>query len=160
MAVTRPGATTLAPLWRQHTPSRALDIFHSAAAIAVLIDVRNPPRHRRLDPSTNGEALALTDREADVACLLAEGLAPADIAARLRMQPSTALVHLRSIYEKTGTTWQAKLVASFQIFGTDYPGPTRLREVRKKLRFSVKLQQLAGASEGRSAEDFCLTQAR
>ena len=121
MAVARPGATTLAPLTGDNArryflqivpiPGRARDIFHSAAAIAVLIDVRNPPRHRRLDPSTIGEALALTDREADVACLLAEGLALVDIAARLRMRPSTARVHLRSIFEKTGTKRQAELVA-------------------------------------------------
>ena len=121
MAVARPGITTLAPLtgdsMRRHfmqivpVPGRARDIFHSAAAIAVLIDVRCPPRHRRLAASTIGHALALTDREADVACLLAEGLAPADIAARLRMQPATARVHLRSIFEKTGTKRQAELVA-------------------------------------------------
>jgi DNA-binding CsgD family transcriptional regulator len=121
MAVARPGVTTLAPLTRDSkrrhfmqivpVPGRARDIFHSAAAIAVLIDVRSPPRHAGLDASTIGCALALTDREAAVACLLAEGLAPADIAARLRMQPSTARVHLRSIFEKTGTKRQAELVA-------------------------------------------------
>jgi len=121
MAVATPGVTGLAPLSggnkRRHfmqivpVPGRARDIFPSAAAIAVLIDARGSPRHRRLDPSTIGEALALTDREADVACLLADGLAPTDIAARLRMQPATARVHLRSIFEKTGTRRQAELVA-------------------------------------------------
>jgi DNA-binding CsgD family transcriptional regulator len=121
MAVARPGVTALAPLTsdskRRHfmqilpVPGRARDIFHSASAVAVQIDVRSPPRHRRLAASTIGQALALTDREADVACLLAEGLAPADIAARLRMQPATARVHLRSIFEKTGTRRQGELVA-------------------------------------------------
>ncbi|MBV9592052.1 MAG: helix-turn-helix transcriptional regulator [Hyphomicrobiales bacterium] len=121
MAVARPGATVLTPLTSDNThrhflqivpvPGRARDIFHCAAAIAVVIDVRDPPRRRRLDPATIGAALALTDREANVACLLAEGLAPAEIAKRLRMQPSTARVHLRSIFEKTGTKRQAELVA-------------------------------------------------
>lgn len=121
IAVARPGTTMLAPLTGDNTrryflqivpvPGRARDIFHSTSAIAVLIDVRNPPRHRRLDPSTIGEALALTDREAEVACLLAEGLAPVDIAVRLRIERSTARVHLRSIFEKTGTKRQAELVA-------------------------------------------------
>jgi DNA-binding CsgD family transcriptional regulator len=61
--------------------------------------------------ATLGQAFSLTDREADVAYLLAEGLAPADIAKRLRMQTATARVHLRSIFEKTGTARQAELVA-------------------------------------------------
>ena len=110
IAVARPGVTTLAPLTGDNTrryflqivpvPGRARDIFYSAAAIAVLIDVRNPPRHRRLHPSTIREALALTDREADVACLLAEGMALTDVASRLRMQPSTARVHFRSAARK------------------------------------------------------------
>ena len=121
MAVARPGTTTLASLTGDNTrrhflqivpvPGRARDIFHCAAAIAVVIDVRNPPRYRLLDPVTIGEALALTDREADVACLLAEGVALVDIAARLRMRRSTARVHLRSIFEKTGTKRQGELVA-------------------------------------------------
>ena len=92
-------------------PGRAREIFLSAAAIGVLIDAGNPPRSRRVDPATIGQAFSLTDREADVAHLLAEGLAPAHIAKRLHMQIGTARVHLRSIYEKTGTARQAELVA-------------------------------------------------
>ncbi len=121
MAVARPGMITLAPLTagsrRRHfmqivpVPGRARDIFLSAAAIAVVIDVRSPPSNRCLNASTIGQAFALTDREADVASLLAEGLALADIAARLRMQAATARVHLRSIFEKTSTKRQAELVA-------------------------------------------------
>ncbi len=120
-AVTSPGAVAIAPLSsdgkRRHfmqlipVPGRARDIFLSAAAIAVLIDAGNPPRSRRVDSATLGQAFSLTDREADVAYLLAEGLAPADIAKRLRMQTATARVHLRSIFEKTGTARQAELVA-------------------------------------------------
>jgi DNA-binding CsgD family transcriptional regulator len=121
MAVARPGAVGLSPLTAgskcRHfiqvvpVPGLARDIFLSAAATAVLIDVRSPLPYRRLAASTIGHALALTDREADVACLLAEGLSPAAIAERLRMQPATARVHLRSIFEKTGTKRQAELVA-------------------------------------------------
>jgi DNA-binding CsgD family transcriptional regulator len=121
MAIARPGAVGLSPLTAgskcRHfiqvvpVPGRARDVFLSAVAVAVLIDMRNPPRQRRLAASTIGQALTLTDREADVACLLAEGVALVDIAARLRMQPATTRVHLRSIFEKTGTKRQAELVA-------------------------------------------------
>jgi DNA-binding CsgD family transcriptional regulator len=121
VAVARPGAVALAPLDRGGkcrrflqvvpVPGRARDIFLSAAAIAILIDVESPPPTRRLDAASLGQAFGLTDREADVACLIAEGLSPADIATRLRMQPATARVHLRSIFEKTGTRRQPELVA-------------------------------------------------
>ena len=62
-----------------------------------------------LDPATLADAYALTDREANVASLLAEGLPPAEIAARLGIEIATARVHLRSIFEKTGTRRQAEL---------------------------------------------------
>jgi DNA-binding CsgD family transcriptional regulator len=120
-AIARPGAVGLAPLdgdGRRRrflqvvpVPGRARDIFLSAAAVAVLIDAGSPAPSRRLGAATLVEAFGLTDREADVASLIAEGLAPAEIAARLRMQAATARVHLRSIFEKTGTKRQAELVA-------------------------------------------------
>jgi DNA-binding CsgD family transcriptional regulator len=121
MAVGGPRITTLAPLSpgnarRQFMqivpiPGRARDIFLSAAAIAVLIDLGSVRSYARLDASTIGHALALTDREADVAALLAEGMSLVDIARKLRLQVATTRVHLRNIFEKTGTRRQAELVA-------------------------------------------------
>ena len=63
----------------------------------------------RLDAAAVADAFALTDREANVASLLAEGLPPAEIAARLGIEIATARVHLRSIFEKTGSRRQAEL---------------------------------------------------
>ena len=90
-------------------PGRARDVFLAATAVAVLIEAGGPSQRIRLDPATLADAFALTDREANVASLLAEGLPPAEIAARLGIEIATARVHLRSIFEKTGTRRQAEL---------------------------------------------------
>jgi DNA-binding CsgD family transcriptional regulator len=92
-------------------PGRAREVFLSAAALAVLIDAGDPPLRIALDAPMVAHAFALTDREADVACLLAEGMTIAAVARTLGIQTSTARVHLRSIFEKTGTNRQAELVA-------------------------------------------------
>jgi DNA-binding CsgD family transcriptional regulator len=90
---------------------RARDVFVATAAIGVVIDLGGPPLRLRLDPAAVARAFTLTDREADVACLLAEGLNLTKIAARLRVEVATARVHLRSIFEKTGARRQPELVA-------------------------------------------------
>jgi DNA-binding CsgD family transcriptional regulator len=115
-----PGATALVPLTGPHgrraflqilpVPGRAREIFLSAAAIAVLIDDGEPLRIH-LDVAAVASAFALTDREATVACLIAEGATIAEVARHLRMQVGTVRVHLRSIFAKTGTNRQAELVA-------------------------------------------------
>jgi DNA-binding CsgD family transcriptional regulator/PAS domain-containing protein len=118
-----PGATALAPLTgpqgRRYflqvlgVPGRARDIFLSATALAVLIDGDEPPPHLRVDAATVAQAFALTEREAAVVCLLAEGAALTDVARRLGMQVGTVRVHLRNVFAKTGTNRQAELVALF-----------------------------------------------
>jgi DNA-binding CsgD family transcriptional regulator len=116
-----PGANALVPLRGPQgrrrflqllqVPGRARDIFLSAAALAVLIDGGEPPPRLCLDAATVAHAFALTDREAAVTCLLADGAALADVAFRLGMQLGTVRVHLRSVFAKTGTNRQAELVA-------------------------------------------------
>jgi len=114
-----PGATALVPLTGPGrrcflqilpVPGRARDIFLSAAALAVLIDGEPPPRIR-LDAAAVAQAFALTEREAAVTCLIAEGATLAGVARRLGMQIGTVRVHLRSTFAKTGTNRQAELVA-------------------------------------------------
>lgn len=78
-----PGASALVPLtgpqgrrcFLQILPvaGRARDIFLSAAALGVVIDGSGPQPRIRLDPATVAQAFTLTDREAAVACLIAEG---------------------------------------------------------------------------------------
>ena len=118
-----PGATALAPLTGPHggryflqvlgVPGRARDIFLSATALAVLIDGDESPPHLRVDAATVAQAFALTEREAAVVGLLAEGAALPDVARRLGMQVGTVRVHLRNVFAKTRTNRQAELVALF-----------------------------------------------
>jgi DNA-binding CsgD family transcriptional regulator len=53
----------------------------------------------------------LTDREAAVAVLIAEGLSLEEVARHLRIQRGTVRNHLKGVFEKTGTHRQAELVA-------------------------------------------------
>ena len=92
-------------------PSRTRDIFLSAAAVAVLIERDREPATIRPQPSAIRELFGLTDREADVASLLAEGLDVAAIARMLGISPDTARTYLKYAFEKIGVRRQAELVA-------------------------------------------------
>ncbi|MDQ7247572.1 helix-turn-helix transcriptional regulator [Dongia sedimenti] len=120
-AISRPGRLGVAALTNAEgrryllqvhpVPGRARDIFSSATALALLIERDSDPAALRLDLSWLRSAYGLTDREANVAALLAEGLSVDAIAARLRIQSSTARSYLKNVLQKTGATRQAELVA-------------------------------------------------
>jgi DNA-binding CsgD family transcriptional regulator len=92
-------------------PGRAREVFLSASALALLIERDRDPATIRPDLSWLRSAYGLTDQEANVAALLAEGLDFDAIAARLRIQPNTARSYLKNVLQKTGATRQAELVA-------------------------------------------------
>lgn len=116
-----PGATALVPLTGPQSrrsflqvlpvPGRARDIFLSAAWLAVLIDGDATQPGVWLEAGTVASALALTDREAAVTFLIAEGATLPDVGRRLGMQIGTVRAHLRSVFAKTGMSRQADLVA-------------------------------------------------
>lgn len=64
------------------------------------------------------EAHGVTEREREVAALLARGLTNAAIAAQLVLSPYTVQDHIRSLFEKTGVGSRHELVA--RIFLDDY----------------------------------------
>jgi DNA-binding CsgD family transcriptional regulator len=120
-AVSRPGRLGLAALMgadgRRYllqvhpVPGRARDIFSTASALALLIERDRAPAALPVDlPALRG-AYGLTEREANVATLLAEGLDLNAIAARLGIRPNSARSYLKDALQKTGTTRQAELVA-------------------------------------------------
>jgi DNA-binding CsgD family transcriptional regulator len=120
MAVASPGTPAMIPLpdtaggryFLQIVPvgGRARDIFLAAAAVAVLIDLK--PRHQvGYFGGALRDAFALTDREVDVALMLGDGLSPAEIAGRLRIQVDTVRDHLKNVFGKTSTSRQAELTA-------------------------------------------------
>ena len=92
-------------------PNRVRDIFLAAAAIGVLIERDPAPQTISLDPIAIRPVFDLTDREADVTCLLAEGVDLASISRRLRISRGTVRSYLKNVFEKTGVTRQAELVA-------------------------------------------------
>lgn len=90
---------------------RARDIFLATSAVAVLIEPKRRAPAVVLDLGMLRVAFGLTDREAVVAALLAEGLSLPELARHLGLQVGTARNHLKSVFEKTGTTRQGELVA-------------------------------------------------
>lgn len=57
------------------------------------------------------EVDALTPREKEVACLLADGLTSADIAAHLCLSKHTIHEHIRHIYDRLNCHHRGKLIA-------------------------------------------------
>ena len=92
-------------------PGRARDVFSSAAALALLIERDRASVPLRTDLKPLRSAYGLTEREANVAALLAEGLDINAIAARLGIRPNSARSYLKDVLQKTGATRQAELVA-------------------------------------------------
>ena len=82
-----------------------------AFPVAVLIGRDCPRRTRRETPSVLSELFGLTDREAEVASLLTDGLEIPAIALELRISPETARTYLKYAFEKIGVSRQAELVA-------------------------------------------------
>lgn len=77
------------------------------AAVLFLTDPTHGPR---ISAEAIRDLLGLTQSEAAVAAHLAEGLAPAEVAARLGISANTVRAHLRSIFGKTGVKRQSQLV--------------------------------------------------
>jgi len=59
----------------------------------------------------SGSGADLTPRQWEVACLLAEGLSEAEVAARLYLSEHTVHEHIRHIYERLGCHRRGQLVA-------------------------------------------------
>lgn len=87
-------------------PARA----HHDDAVAMLI-LSSGDSQPPLDNAILGQLFDLTPMEAQVACLLAEGLRRNQIADRLAISDTTVAFHLRNIFAKTGVQRQAELVA-------------------------------------------------
>lgn len=69
-------------------------------------------RHLRRLAGWNGGGVRLTAREREVLGLLADGLAPGQIAANLGITPKTVATHIEHIYAKLGVHTRAQAVAS------------------------------------------------
>jgi DNA-binding CsgD family transcriptional regulator len=92
-------------------PGRARDLFLAASGIAVLIERDRPPGHLRGSARSVAPLFGLTEREAEVACLRAEGLEFPVIASLLGISPDTARTYLKFAYDKIGVSSQAELAS-------------------------------------------------
>ena len=77
------------------------------ARIAVLVEAARPPELAPLIADRYG----LTPRERQITELVAQGRSTTQIAARLQLSPYTVQDHLKSIFDKSGTSSRCDLVA-------------------------------------------------
>lgn len=88
---------------------RARDVFVATAALVVISQAQCETEEPLQDFVQ--EAFGLTEREGQIAALLARGLDLATIARRLRVGLGTVRNHLKGVFGKTGTRRQGELVA-------------------------------------------------
>jgi DNA-binding CsgD family transcriptional regulator len=98
------------------TPAGRLDP-NGAATGSVAVLVNEPDAPPPIDKAALTDTFHLTRREADVACLLAGGADISAIAAALDLGIGTVRSHLKHLFQKTGTSSQAALVALARDFG-------------------------------------------
>ncbi len=84
------------------------------AQAAILVSLPDTPRP--LEATLIADVFRLTQRECEIAVLVASGVGLAEVAARLDLALGTVRVHLKHVYEKTGTHHQAALVALLHSF--------------------------------------------
>ncbi len=106
---------------------RAVAVFEelgAAPALAHAIRRRRdlggrdlPPVRRGPRESTRANPAGLTQREAEVLALLAEGLRNAEIAERLFLTPKTVSHHISSIYAKLGVSSRTEAARAAAQFG-------------------------------------------
>ncbi|MFM8989963.1 MAG: LuxR C-terminal-related transcriptional regulator [Alphaproteobacteria bacterium] len=77
-----------------------------ALVVIQAIDASGPDR---LDPGLVANLCGLTRCEAEIACLVADGLVPKAIARRLDISLATVKTHLHRLFRKTGTRGQADI---------------------------------------------------
>lgn len=105
-----PGADGALPLLATVLPLARLDIaLPGIAAPLAAVVVTRPERPGAIDRRALAELFGLTPRETDVAVLVAAGLSPEKIAARLRLGRGTVASHLKRAFLKTDTHAQAGL---------------------------------------------------
>jgi DNA-binding CsgD family transcriptional regulator len=118
MLVARPSGRT--PLQILVCPSVREDVFYGGRGSA-LVFVYDPESAERLQEEVLQRLYRLTPAEAHVTVLLATGRSVKEIADEAAIRANTVRVHLKKIYDKTGTRRQAELVK--QILS----GPAALR---------------------------------
>lgn len=103
----------VAPLWRDRNPY--------GQALALIVMAAPQPRVPLIELLRG--TFGLTYREAEVAVLVGEGLAPKEVAVELDTAWNTVRYQLRSVFAKTGTTGQVQLVRLVHDLSMLFDGP-------------------------------------
>ena len=90
---------------------QALDVFHAAAALVIVLDVSRSPTVSEEALDLLARSAALTRRETDVARIVAAGRTPREAADRLQIGYETVRLHLKAVFGKAGVHGQSELVA-------------------------------------------------
>jgi DNA-binding CsgD family transcriptional regulator len=96
------------PLQILVTPSVREDIFFGTRGTALVFV--SDPETQRTQADVLRTLYGLTPAEATVASLLAEGKSVKEIADRTTVRENSVRIHLKKIFDKTGTKRQAELV--------------------------------------------------
>ena len=99
------------PAWRLGVAEPGL------RAPRVVVFIKEPDAPPRIDRTALSDTFALTRRECEIVCHLAEGMSVEAIAAHLGLRAATIRQNLKSAYEKTHVHSQAALVALALSFG-------------------------------------------
>ena len=105
--IERPQARPLV-LRAQRLPGGAFDIFSTAKAVALLVDLDD---RRQASADLLRQMFALTQQEIRMAEYLAKGLGAKDIAGRLHLNYETVRTHVKNVMRKTGTTQQSEVAS-------------------------------------------------
>jgi DNA-binding CsgD family transcriptional regulator/PAS domain-containing protein len=94
---------TVMPIWQ-------FEAIAGTGGPSVAIIVREPPTPLTAAALDTAQAFHLTDREKEVAALVAGGFKRAQIAGKLGISEATVKTHLQHLFEKTGTRRQIDLI--------------------------------------------------
>ncbi len=109
-----PGAVAFPTASGYITVHAALPEGHGGGDVALVLERAPSPQATALRLEAHG----VTEREREVATLLARGLTNVAIAEQLVLSPYTVQDHIRSLFEKTGVGSRQELVA--RVFLDDY----------------------------------------
>jgi DNA-binding CsgD family transcriptional regulator len=109
-----PGAVAIPTGSGYVTVHAALPEGHAGGDVALVLERAPSPQATALRLEAHG----VTEREREVAALLARGLTNVAIAERLVLSPYTVQDHIRSLFDKTGVGSRQELVA--RVFLDDY----------------------------------------
>ncbi len=107
-------AITVVPLPRRSEAHLSTKGLSRAPAAIVFVADPAPRREPEVPVALLAPLFDLTPREAEVACLLGQGLGVTEAASRLAIAFHTARVHQRRIYDKMGVHSQAELVRTLR----------------------------------------------